>query len=105
MVSTSSADALGGIFAFEIRDVDYCVAGGDSSLCDDVFDPGDVFAVGRDSGLFEAVRGRERVDDVLRWSGGFWFCGGGETRFGGLLGSSGLRRGSFLRIGFVCVAN
>ena len=88
---------LGGFFAFEIRNVNDCVAGGRASFRDDVFHPGDFFAIGRDGGLFEAVRGGERVEDLLRRAGRFGFCGGGEARFGGLFSAAGLLGGSPLR--------
>ena len=71
-------------------------------LCDDIFDPGDFLAVGRDGGLFETVRGGERVDDVLRRRAeALGFCDSFETRFGGLLGTAGLLGRGFLREGTV----
>lgn len=68
-------------------------------FCDDVFDPGHFLAVRRDGGLFKAMRGREKIDDVLCGERGFRLRGGGETRFGGLLRAAGLLRGGPLRRG------
>ena len=61
------------------------VAGGDSALGDDVFHPGEFFAVGRNGGLFEAVGGRKRRDDFFGCTGRFGFRGGCQARFGGFL--------------------
>ena len=95
-VGDGCADALGRIFAADVGDVNHGVAGGDAVFCDDVLDPGDFFAVGRNGGLFETVRGGERVDDVLRCAGSFGLCDGFEARFGGLFGAAGFLRREFL---------
>ncbi len=95
-VGYGCGDALGRSFGTDFREVDYGVTGGDSLFCDDVFNPGDFLAVGRDGGLFETVRGGERIDDVLRGAGGFGLGDGFEARFGGLFGAAGLFQRSFL---------